>query len=142
MGPIVYPSDLCVPQTETHCLELPGRGVVMSQAKSPPSLFPGWLLPSHQVKSHCAGSRPEEGVEYKRNREEKHQWRIGDLSWYEGGDIFSATVQEYSLFKSEQMPPDGTSGAFFGILTQMKSSLQMSWLMQVYTCICHSSPAP
>lgn len=75
-------------------------------------------------------------MEYKRNREEKHQWRIGDLSWYEGGDIFSVTVQEYSLFKSEQVPPDGTSGAsFFGILTQMKSSLQMSWLVQVCTCL-------
>lgn len=82
-------------------------------SKLPLSLFPGWLLPSHQVKSLCAGSRPEEGVEYKRNREEKHQWRIGDLSWYEGGDIFSVTVQEYSLFKSEQVPPDGTSGASF-----------------------------
>lgn len=90
----------------------PGGGGDES-SKLPLSLFPGWLLPSHQVKSLCAGSRPEEGVEYKRNREEKHQWRIGDLSWYEGGDIFSVRVQEYSLFKSEQVPPDGTSGASF-----------------------------
>lgn len=73
-------------------------------------------------------------MEYKRNREEKHQWRIGDLSWYEGGGIFSATV--HTLFLNpNRCPLMGRVGPFFGILTQMKSSLQMSWLVQVNTCL-------
>lgn len=112
MGPIVYPSDLCVPQTETHCLELPGRGVVMSQANSPSVSFLAGC--SHHTRLNHSVQVADQRREWNtKETEEKHQWRIGDLSWYEGGDIFSVTVQEYSLFKSEQVPPDGTSGASF-----------------------------
>lgn len=84
-------------------------------------------------------------MEYKRNREEKHQWRIGDLSGYEGGDIFSATVQEYSLFKSEQMPPDGKSGAFFWYLDSNEglfADVLAGAGLHLPLNLCHSSPAP
>lgn len=95
----------------------------MSQAK-PPGPLPGWLLPSHQVKSHCAGSKPEEGVEYKKGKKNTSGGAVIRAGMKRV--TFPARPYRDALVKSQQMPTDKRSGAYFlGNLAQMKSSLQM-----------------
>lgn len=81
---------LCVPRTESHCLELT-RG--LDESGNPPGPLPGWLLPSHRVKSQCAGSR----LDWELNTWWMQRWgkrnTRGDLSWVERDGIFSATPQ-------------------------------------------------
>lgn len=63
---IVCPWDLCVPQTESHCLELT-RGWDES-SKHSGLLLAGSLLPSQQFKSRCAGCRPWNRLQKKKKR--------------------------------------------------------------------------
>lgn len=125
MGPIVYSSDLCVPQTETHCLELPGRGVVMSQAKSPSVSFLAGC--SHHTRLNHSVQVADQRREWNTKETGKKNTSGGLVIWAGmKGVTFSVWQYRNTLFKSEQMPPDGTSGASFLV----------SWLKWRALCRC------
>lgn len=60
-----------------------GVGWVKQTPPPPPGPLPGWLLPSQQVKSHCAGSRPGWMQKGNKNTREGERWfELGWKRWH------------------------------------------------------------
>lgn len=145
MGPIVYPSDLCVPQTETHCLELPGRRVVMSQANSPSVSFLAGC--SHHTRLNHSVQVADQRREWNTKETGKKNTSGGLVIWAGmKGVTFSVWQYRNTLFLNpNRCPLMGRVGPLFWYLDsneELFADVLAGAGLHLPLNLCHSSPAP
>lgn len=121
MGPLCVPGDVCVPGTESHCLELTGgccwgqrggdeSGPPPPPPPPPPTPYPSsysWLACSHHSRLNHTRVQVETGSGRKEGRKEA-VWLSGDfIQWCSEGEApeggaNSASSRGGSLFTNNQ----------------------------------------